>query len=75
MARTQRKLLSSDTANWGPSALLTQAGRARIGNAPFSILPANAYAPVGQAIRRGKAKRGVLAAGVSSIQAQRGDSG
>jgi hypothetical protein len=65
--------LSSDTANWGSSALLTQAGRARIGNAPFSILPVNAYAPVGQALRRVKAERGVLAAGVSSIQAQRGD--
>lgn len=73
MARTQRKPLSSETANWGPSALLTQAGRSRIGNAPFSILPAIAYAPVGQAIWRVQAESGVLAAGVSSIQAQRGD--
>lgn len=73
MARAQRKPLSSDMANWGPFALLTQAGRALIGNAPFSILPAIAYAPVGRAIRRVKAERGVPAAGVSSIQAQRGD--
>jgi len=73
VARAQRKPLSSDMVNWGPFALLTQAGRALIGNAPFSILPAIAYAPVGRAIRRVKAERGVLAAGVSSIQAQRGD--
>lgn len=75
MARAKRKPLSSDKANWGPSALLTQAGRARIGNAPFSILPANAYAPIDQAIGRGKAERVDLAAGVSSIQAPRGDRG